>query len=564
MIRGDIILDRNDYNIDDILSEVKKRKEGAEHAQEETPPKKEAAEENAAEEAPSDDATETAEPAEPEKTAQEAPEAEAEPVAKAPAEPEEAEENDESQAEDGEAEEMVNLMALAEEDGDGFSLSEESAEDSAAEVVQPEEAKKKKPKSKTKKILTAVIVTLLVLILAAGAVFAITANDWINEIIHNSTDDSETTVTTTEWQGMKKLVENFDPIQETEATELASLEDMIKTWYHNGTPCSSTHVLNVLLIGEDTRGDKLLEEGTRADSAIIVSVNVDTGKITLTSILRDAWAYWETDFGNEETGQFGKINGAMSLGDIKVYKHTIEQLYKIKLDGHAIVNFDSFKSIVDALGGVELELTAAEITEINSHPKTYGDVWITKKFEGDKGVQKLNGRQALAYCRIRHIDSDGARADRQKTCLVKIFEQTKGASTTKMLKIIKKLIPYVKTSFGKNDIIKIATYALSEGWLDYETETTNVPEMNLKGGNFKPEYGSQWIWKADFPADAYMVQKRIYGKTSITLAHVRVDTKTVKQTGIFADGARATTDTYVNENYGEESTLPPTTDEDKQ
>ena len=453
---------------------------------------------------------------------------------------------------------MVNLMELAEEEGkEDFNLYEEEPEEEAAKS-------RKKKKSKTKKILTAIIAMLLVLIIAAGAVFAITANDWINDIVKQSQDEENPTATTEQWQGMKKLVENFDPIQETEATELSSLEDMIKTWYYNGTPCSSTHVLNVLLIGEDTRGKNILDEGTRADSSIIVSINVDTGKITLTSILRDSWAYWETEKGNEESGQFGKINGAMSLGDVKTYKRSIEQLYKIKLDGHAIVNFSSFKSIVDALGGVELELTQAEITEINSHPKTYGDVWITKKFEGDKGVQKLNGRQALAYCRIRHIDSDGARADRQKTCLIKIFEQAKGASTTRLLKVIKKLIPYIKTSFGKNEIIKMSTYALSEGWVDYDVETTNIPEMNLKGGTFKPDFGGQWIWRADFPADAYMLQKRIYGKTSVTLAHVRVDTKTVRQKGFFKDGARATTETYVNDNYGEESTLPPTTKEDEQ
>ena len=542
-------MEKDNYNIDDILSEVKKRKESEEHPETEAT----AAEETAVEE--------TAEAVQ-EETAEETKavdEAEAEPAEEIA---DEADNTDGEAAEDaGEVEaEMVNLMELADSD-DALTVTEDEAVkldgDEAVHV------KKKRKKSKTGKILTAIIAALLVLILAGAIAFFITANDWINDIINNSNGDTPAQ-TTEQWQGMKKLNETFDPIQETEGTDLSSLEDMIKTWYYNGSPCSSSHVLNVLLIGEDTRGKKILDEGTRADSAIIASVNVDTGQITLTSILRDSWGYWETEPGNKESGQFGKINGAMSLGDVGVYKRTIENLYKIKLDGHAIVDFGSFEDIVNALGGVELELTAAEITEINSHPKTYGDVWITKKFEGDKGVQKLNGRQALAYCRIRHIDSDNARADRQKTCLIKIFEQSKKAPKTKLLKVIKKLIPHIKTSFGKNEIIKIATYAFSEGWLNYKVETTNVPEMNLKGGTFRPDFGGQWIWRADFPADAYMVQKRIYGKSSITLAHVRVDTKTVRQSGFFEDGARATTETYVNESYGQESTLPPTTDEDEQ
>ena len=545
-------MDKNNYNIDDILSEVKKRR-----AAEFSKKPEEQANEPEQKEAPAADETSDLK-------AEEAPESITQEVAK--------EEPFAEEPPKEEKPEMVNLFELAAKDEpvqeeEELELSEEPdrtvPEDelipSKPDEPQPQPTKKKKKKkSKTQKILTAVIAALVTMIIAAIAVLAFTANDWINEIINNSKDDVSPTETTEEWQGMKTLVESFDPIKETEADEIASMEDMIKTWYHNGTPCSSTHVLNVLLIGEDTRGKNILDEGTRADSAIIASVNIDTGEVILTSILRDAWAYWETEPGKESTGQFGKINGAMSVGDIHCYMRTIEQLYKIKLDGHAIVNFTSFKAIVNALGGVDIEITADEIKEINSHPKTYGDVWITKKFDGDKGVQTLNGRQALAYCRIRHIDSDGARADRQKTCLVQIFEKAKKSSKTTQLKIIKELIPYVKTSFGKNEIIKIARYAFSKGWLDYDMITTNVPEMNFKGGNFKPEYGGQWIWKADFPADAYMVQKRIYGKSSITLAKVRVDVKKVKQTGVYADGARATTATYVNKNYKEESTVPTT------
>ncbi len=547
-------MDKNDYNIDEILSEVKRRKEHV-PVSDETPvgvgvpddPSDDAPVEDDAHIVPSDEIPAVTEtpvgvgvPDDPSDDAPVGDDAHIVP-------------SDESPSPDESPDEMVNLMELAEED----------AADEVIPVSAPEPLPtvKEQKNKKTKKALKAVIIALVVLIVAGVAAFIVTANGWINDIIDNESTTAQ--ATTEEWQGMKKLTESFDPIQETEATELASLEDMVKTWYYNGSPCSSSHVLNVLLIGEDTRGSEILDEGTRADSAIIVSVNVDTKKVFLTSILRDSWGYWENESGNKDSGQFGKINGAMSLSDIKAYKRTIENLYKIKLDGHAIVNFDSFKAIVDALGGVELELTQAEISEINSHPKTYGDVWITKKFEGDKGVQKLNGRQALAYCRIRHIDSDGARADRQKTCLIKIFEQTKDASTAKLLKVIKQLIPYIKTSFGKNEIIKMATYAVSEGWLNYKVETANVPEMNVKGGNFRPDFGGQWIWRADFPADAYMVQKRIYGKSSITLAHVRVNTKTVRQAGFFVDGARATTETVENTAYGEESTVP-TTKEDEE
>ena len=523
-------MNKDNYNIDDILSEVIKRRE--ETTNEENRAKDEIftgnPEENIPETEESPKANEN--PGEPEE----------EPLEKIftseEAETLQTEETEKEKSEDNN--EFVDILSFS------------SPVDEARELERQTE--KTKAKRKKAKIIIGIIAAIVVV---AVAVAAILANDMINRIVNNNQE----TVATTEsaWQGMDKLVENFSPIDETEATQLSSLKDMIKTWYYNGSPCSSTHVLNVLFIGEDTRGDEILEEGTRADSAIIVSVNIDTGIVTLTSILRDAYTYWETTEGDESTGQFGKINGAMATGDINAYINCIEHMYKIKIDNYAIVNFDSFETIVDTLGGVTLELTSAEINEINSHQKRYGNVTIEKSFEGNKGKMKLTGKQALAYCRIRKLDSDNMRADRQKICISEIFKQTRNASTVKLLKIINKLIPYVKTNFTKKEIVKIAKYAISQGWLDFDIYMQTLPEHNLKGGM---AYGA-WVWKCDFPADAYNLQYIIYGKSSITLAHTRVNTANCPETGFFNEGAGAMSSYYTitNENYGEVTVVETTT-----
>ena len=514
-----------EYDIDDILSEVKKHKEEVENPapvkQDEEPP---AVEEPPVEPEPEEENPET----------EEAPEVAEEPAEEMPA-AEEIPETEEAPAD------AVDMMHIAEEE---LPVAEENE-------TLPE---KKKMSPKTKKTVTAIIIALVVLIIGAGIAAVVVANHMINNLVDNNKDN---TVATTEslWTGMDKLEESFEPINEKEATELSSLQDMIRDWYYNGKPCSSTHVLNVLLIGEDTRGSEILDEGTRADSAIIVSVNIDTKQITLTSILRDAWAYWETDKGNAETGQFGKINGAMSTGDINAYITCLENLYKIRIDNYAIVNFDSFESIVDTLGGVTLELTSAEINEINNHQSRYGHVTIDKEFEGNKGKQKLTGKQALAYCRIRKLDSDNMRADRQKTCLIEIFNQTKDASTVKLLKVINKLIPYVKTSFGKSEIVKIAKYAFTQGWLDFDIYMQNLPEYNLKGGIY---YG-QWIWRCDYPQDAYNLQSIIYGKSNITLAHIRPDSAKCPERGFYSEGAGRMYATITNNHYGEVTVVETTT-----
>lgn len=380
--------------------------------------------------------------------------------------------------------------------------------------------KGKKKKSKKAKIIISIIVAIAVLIagICSGIYF------YLNRALDNATDNSgEKTDTINEWSGMDVLTEQFDPIYEDGRADISSYKNMVKTWYYNGKPASSTHVLNVLLIGEDTREDDIAEDGTRADSAIIASINTDTNKITLTSILRDAYCYYEVKEGDPTTGKYGKINESMSVGGIDCYIRCIENTYKVNIDNYAIVNFNSFEKIIDKLGGVTVELTKAEINEVNNHQKRYGHVTI----DAEPGLVDLDGAQALAYCRIRKIDSDNARADRQKTVLLQVFEKMKGASSVKALEVANSLLPYVKTGFSKTEVVDISSYALKHGWLSFQTATQTVPENSTdengsvittcKGGTFS----GVWLWKVDFPLSAQIMQQEIYGKTNIVLAEKR-------------------------------------------
>lgn len=458
-------------------------------------------------------------------------------------------------------EEFVDVKNIVEQNNDYDNYYINSSDESDRDRERARKKKKKNDKKKKKNTAIRVILILLIIVLCAG----IGVYWYVNNILDTVTDENADKQTNVSQMKMDERVESFDPIEEADASEIGSLQDMIKKWYKNGTPASSSRVLNIMLIGEDTRGKKVLESGTRADSAIVASVNLDTKQIKLTSILRDAYAYWETTPGDESTGHFGKINGAMSTygGDIHTYISAVENLYKIKIDNYVIVNFTSFEKIIDNLGGVELELTSAEINEINNHQKRYGGVYIDKTFDGTKGTLKLSGKQALAYCRIRKIDSDNMRANRQKICLSKVFSDMKNASSVQLLKILNDMVPYIRTDMPKNNIVSTAKYALSEGWMSYDVSTSNVPEYrndeNGAGGTF---YGA-WCWKADYPMDAYMLQMDIYGKSSITLARTRVDYINCRESGFYSETGYAVQATYTNENYGEVTTrAPEKTDEE--
>ena len=414
---------------------------------------------------------------------------------------------------------------------DLFSLSGKEEEAPAATQKGKKGKKQKDPnatpwrKTKKGKISIAIIVILVALIVAGG-VFAVC---YLNGLLGKFTDDTDDyQKTDTSYHGMDFLKENFPEITEPSAADATTYKEYLKNWYKNGDPVSSTHVQNILLIGEDTREEQI-SDTSRADSAIIASVNIDTGKITLTSVLRDLYVYFEVD----GEGQYDKINGAASMGGMKEYINTVERYYKIQIDNYAVVNFASFPKIIDSLGGVTITITDREINEINNHPKRYGNVYIEKSYEGTEGKQKLNGKQALAYCRIRKIDTDNARADRQKTVLLQVFKKMKGSSTTELLKVVNDLVGYVYTGYSKKELVSLATYALSNGWMNYETQTHSVPTLDhAKGGNFligptqlTPCGSSRglWLWKSDIPQDAYDLQMKIYGKSNIKLAENRCD-----------------------------------------
>ena len=421
-----------------------------------------------------------------------------------------------------EQDEMIDLFSVGKDD----SLSAEEKgkkKKKNKKDNKDKDGKTKWRKTKQGKIVLSIISVLLILIIAA-AIFGIC---YFNGLLGKFTDDTEDYhKTETSYHGMDFLQENFPAIEEMSASEATTYKEYLKSWYKNGDPVSSTHVKNIMLIGEDTREEEI-SDTSRADSAIIASVNIDTGKITLTSVLRDLYVYYEVD----GKGQYGKINESASVGGMEEYIRTVERYYKVQIDNYAVVNFASFPKIIDSLGGVEVEIEDREINEINSHPARYGNVVIEKTFDGTEGVMTLDGEQALAFCRIRKIDSDNARSDRQKTVLLALFNKMKGASKTELLKVINDLVGYVYTGYSKKELISLGTYALSNGWLNYETQTINVPTTeNAKGGNYligqsyvTPCSSSQglWLWKSDIPEDAYQLQMLIYGKSNITLAENR-------------------------------------------
>lgn len=147
---------------------------------------------------------------------------------------------------------------------------------------------------------------------------------------------------------------------------------------------------------------------------------------------------------------------------------------------------------------------------------------------------------------------------------MKIFDGVRDGNSVTLLKVVNKLLPYVKTGFSTNEIISISKYALSQGWLSYDVGMTSVPNARINEKGAGGDYYGAWHWKADFPQDANYMQTLLYGKSSITLAEKRVDILKCELYGFYDESLVPCYAVLYNNSYGEATTYESTTEEDTQ
>lgn len=267
----------------------------------------------------------------------------------------------------------------------------------------------------------------------------------------------------------------------------------------NDKHMSSKNVINVLLIGADSR------KGTNSgntDVMMLLSLNKKTKQLKLISFLRDSYLYIE----GKDNSYCTKLNAAYSMGGPETLLKTIENNYKIDIDNYVIVNFESFKSIIDAMGGVTVDV------------QQYEADYNYKKFKIELPVGEsvtLNGEQALCFCRIRGCDSDGdvSRTRRQRQVIDSIISRVKDASISDLNKYIDVLLPYVETGYSEGQILSLGIKALTGGWAGYKRSQLQMPpeDCRISGS------ANMWIWVVDYQLAAYQLQTEIYGKSNITI-----------------------------------------------
>lgn len=179
------------------------------------------------------------------------------------------------------------------------------------------------------------------------------------------------------------------------------------------TAPAERRIVNMLLVGQDRRED---EGRGRSDSMILCNFDTGTKTLTMVSFLRDIYLEIPGRSSN-------RLNAAYSWGGIDLLNKTLEQNFGVQTDVQIEIDFSGFQTMIDYLGGVDIELTADEAEYINNSRGTA----LTA------GVNHLDGDLALVYSRIRYLDSDFGRTARQRNVLTALLEQFGDASFQSML-----------------------------------------------------------------------------------------------------------------------------------
>lgn len=219
---------------------------------------------------------------------------------------------------------------------------------------------------------------------------------------------------------------------------------------------------NIALFGIDNRSTGKYESGN-SDCIMIASINNDTKEVRLISVYRDSFLAVDDD------DNLRKLNAAYAKGGPTGAVAALNKNLDLDIKEYVAVDFNAVMEVVDALGGIELDISSKEAETMKIYINEMNEVMGTNGTAvSGPGLQTVNGIQALAYCRDRYSGGDDyGRTERQRTVISKIVEKAKTASLPTLNKVIDKLFPDISTSLSSSEILGLAA-----GIKDYELADT--------------------------------------------------------------------------------------------
>lgn len=301
-------------------------------------------------------------------------------------------------------------------------------ENTQAEQNQLVSAKEKKKMKRSTKTILIVAIVILFLVLAV----LLTVLIW-GKILLGKINRMELDVTPLPSEQIESIRNETDAVDPNYTGPVLDSQDVDMPEDPADKLAKNENIIQILLVGQDRREGQYRQ---RSDAMILCTINKKTKTLTMTSFLRDLWVripgYYDE-----------RLNVPYAIAGFPLLNKTLEYQFGIHADHIVEVDFSGFESVVNKIGGVSISLTSAEATQINLSNK--GSVCSA-------GVNLLNGAEALSYARIRAIDSDFYRTNRQRTVLNAVIEKVKTMSATQLYDLALEVLPLVTTDMTDGEI----------------------------------------------------------------------------------------------------------------
>lgn len=266
-------------------------------------------------------------------------------------------------------------------------------------------------------------------------------------------------------------------------------EDEITMPTGNVEVVNDKNVINILLLGQDRRGGTI---NSLTDVMMLCSINKETKTLTMTSFLRDLYVKIP---GHRRSD---KLNVAYPVGGFKMIDDALEVNFGVKVDGNIEVDFSQFAKIIDLLGGVDIELTGAEAVHM-----------CNNGYFVQTGMNHLNGDEALMYSRIRAIDSDFNRTNRQRKVVTAILNQFRNASLGQITDTLMGVLGMITTDMTNDEIMGYAV-EFAKLLKDLEIKSQHIPaEGTYYFGDVKDQNIVDCIFIKDYETNLKLI-KDIY------------------------------------------------------
>jgi LCP family protein required for cell wall assembly len=346
------------------------------------------------------------------------------------------------------------------------------------------EENKEKKSSGAKRVVITIVCIILALILVLTACVGAYVSYLLGKI------DRVTNEQTIDPDKLDQIIGSDPDLSPLDPSEsLPNLDDITIPSEGKDPSKNPDHVINILLIGQD---ETIPGVRARSDSMILVTVNTRAKSVTFISFMRDSYVQIPGYASN-------KLNHAYQYGGMRLLNETLNVNFGVEVDGDIEINFSQFKDIIDLLGGVEISLTNKEAFYMNHLTN-----WNLKV-----GKNRLTGEQALVYARLREIDSDYQRTERQRTVMMALVNAYKNLNADEMMKLLEAVLERITTNMSDAQIWEYAlkTIPILAG-ASYGSQRLPV-DGSFSQGNIqvRPGLKGWFIYRIDFNANRKIMEK---------------------------------------------------------